>query len=111
MKNEKQRFCNFLEGAGGQIRFIMGDVQVANRTIELCFIKGISVILTLRCGIWYHLALRYAGFHLFRYRYSAKEDPSRYCGTVDSRSPVFNRSVQYATQNTKGYAQRLIKVY
>lgn len=54
----------------------MGDVQVANRAIELCFIKGISVILTLRCGIWYHLALRYAGFHLFRYRYSAKEDPS-----------------------------------
>ena len=101
----------FFGGWGGQIRFIMGDVQVANRAIELCFIKGISVILTLRCGIWYHLALRYAGFHLFRYRYSAKEDASRYCGTIDSRSPVFNRSGQYATQNTESYAQRLINVY
>ena len=47
MKNEKQRFCKifFGGGGGGQIRFIMGDVQVANRGIELCFIKGISVIL------------------------------------------------------------------
>ena len=35
-------------GGGGQIRFIMGDVQVANRGIELCFIRGISVILILR---------------------------------------------------------------
>ena len=49
MKNEKQRFCKIFffggGGGGGQIRFIMGDVQVANRGIELCFIKGISVIL------------------------------------------------------------------
>ena len=46
MKN--RGFAKFFEG---QLRFIMGDVQVANRGIELCFIKGISVILILRCGI------------------------------------------------------------
>ena len=52
MKNKGFANSFFLGGGGGgQIRFIMGDVQVANRGIELCFIKGISVILILRCGI------------------------------------------------------------
>ena len=67
MKNEKQRFCkNFLGGGGGgQIRFIMGDVQVANRSIELCFIKGISVILILRCGISVSSSPAVCGFSSF----------------------------------------------
>ena len=45
MKNKGFAKSFFGGGGGGQIRFIMGDVQVANRGIELCFIKGISVIL------------------------------------------------------------------
>ena len=47
MKNKGFAKSFFLGGGGGggQIRFIMGDVQVANLGIELCFIKGISVIL------------------------------------------------------------------
>ena len=67
MKNEKQRFCKnfFWGGGGGQIRFIMGDVQVANRGIELCFIKGISVILILRCGISVSSSPAVCGFSSF----------------------------------------------
>ena len=67
MKNEKQRFCKifFFWWGGGQIRFIMGDVQVANRGIELCFIKGISVILILRCGISVSSSPAVCGFSSF----------------------------------------------
>ena len=55
----------FFGGGGGQIRFIMGDVQVANRGIELCFIKGISVILILRCGISVSSSPAVCGFSSF----------------------------------------------
>ena len=34
------------------------------------------------------VAMRYAVFHPFGWRYSVKEDLSLYCGTVLSRSPV-----------------------
>ena len=68
MKNEKQKFCKIFflgGGGGGQIRFIMGDVQVANRGIDLCFIKGISVILILRCGISVSSSPAVCGFSSF----------------------------------------------
>ena len=69
MKNEKLRFCKIFflggGGGGGQMRFIMGDVQVVNRGIELCFIKGISVILILRCGISVSSSPAVCGFSSF----------------------------------------------
>ena len=55
------------------------------------FSSGISVILILlneRYILWYHPSLRYAVSHPSGERYSVKEDPSRYCGTVHLASPV-----------------------
>ena len=55
------------------------------------FSNGISKILSLMCGIAVSWALRYAVFHPSGWRYSVKEDPSRYCATVHlaSVSTVF----------------------
>ena len=65
MKNKGFANFFFFWWGGGQIRFILGDVQVANRGIELCFIKGISVILILRCGISVSSSPAVCGFSSF----------------------------------------------
>ena len=65
MKNKGFANFFFFWWGGGQIRFIMGDVQVANRGIELCFIKGISVIVILRCGISVSSSPAVCGFSSF----------------------------------------------
>ena len=65
MKNKGFAKFFFFWWGGGQIRFIMGDVQVANRGIELCFIKGISVIVILRCGISVSSSPAVCGFSSF----------------------------------------------
>ena len=46
------------------------------------FSSGISVILILMCGLAVSSSPSVCGFSSLWLRYSVKEDPSRYCGTV-----------------------------
>ena len=46
------------------------------------FSSGISVILILMCGLAVSSSPSVCGFLSLWLRYSVKEDPSRYCGTV-----------------------------
>ena len=63
------------------------DIGVYGIAVLSIFSSGISVMLILMCGIAVSSSPAVCGFSSF-WRYSVKEDPSRYCGTIYLHSPV-----------------------
>ena len=65
-----------------------GDMGVNGIAVLSFFPSSISIILILMCSIAVSSSPAVCGFSSFWLRYSVKDDPSRYCGTVHLASPV-----------------------